>query len=64
MQLTGLDIHDWALVPINGRVSRAAAFLADGVSVALVGSRADPIFAAFAGLNSGIVLVMGGAHGT
>ena len=26
--VTGLDIHDWALVPINGRVSRAAAFLA------------------------------------
>jgi hypothetical protein len=33
-------------------------------AIALVGSLADPIFAAFAGLNySGIVLVMGGAHG-
>ena len=33
-------------------------------AIALVGSLADPIFAAFAGLNYlGIVLVMGGAHG-
>jgi len=48
------------------RRQHGAAFLPripDGVSGALVGSRADPIFAAFAGLNySGIVLGMGGAR--
>ena len=62
---SGLTQDCAALGAHQPKSAQGATFLPypDGVSVALVGSLADPIFAAFAGSNSVIVLVMGGAHG-